>query len=93
MNEVTARERNNPTQDELEEVLGLLIAANDAGQLASIVFMLKNGENAVVDYRGSQEHTELACRTVNRRIAEEVEREHPNIASAIRRDLHKDLNS
>lgn len=87
MNSVTARERNHPTQDELEELLGMLVAANDAGQLVSLVFMVKNGDNAVVDYRGTHEFTEMACRTVNNRIAEAIEVSNPDIARAIRRDL------
>jgi hypothetical protein len=86
---VSHEERTNPSKAQMEEVLELLVGANDEGQLVSLVFMLKNGENAVVDYRGSQEHTELACRTVNNRIAEEIEKLHPNIAAAIRRDLHR----
>lgn len=69
---ITTRERNAPTQDELEELLGMLLAANEEGQLASISFMLKNGDDAMIDYRGSQELTELACRTVRQRIGEAV---------------------
>jgi hypothetical protein len=86
---VSHEERTNPSKDQLDEVLELLAAANDAGQLVSLVYMLKDGDNAVVDYRGTQEHTELACRTVNGRIADDVERSHPHLAAAIRHDLQR----
>lgn len=69
---VTPQERNAPTREQLEELLALLLAANDEGQLVSLVYMLQNGDNAVVDYRGSHELTELACRTVRERIAHEI---------------------
>lgn len=69
---VTPQERNSPTREQLEETLGLLLAAAEEGQLVSLVFMLKNGDAAVVDYRGSHEFTELACRTVRERIAHEI---------------------
>ncbi|MGH8073649.1 MAG: hypothetical protein ACREO4_06200 [Lysobacter sp.] len=69
---ITTRERNAPTQNELEELLGMLLAANEEGQLVSITFMLQDGPNTMVDHRGSQELTELACRTVRQRIGEAV---------------------
>lgn len=69
---ITPRERNAPTQTELEELLGMLMAANEEGQLVSITFMLQDGDKAVVDYRGSLELSELACRTVRQRIGETV---------------------
>jgi hypothetical protein len=86
---VSTEERTKPSREQLEELLGLLLAANEAGQLVSLVFMLEQPSGlAVVDYRGSYEKTELACRTTAGRIAVEIEKIHPNIAAAIRRDLN-----
>lgn len=84
---ITDQERHAPTKEQLDDVLSLLAEANEAGQLASITFMLKNGEKAMVDYRGSMEHTELSCREVSQRIAKQVERDHPKLAAAIRMGL------
>ncbi|MGH8081879.1 MAG: hypothetical protein ACREP7_14995 [Lysobacter sp.] len=85
---VTDRERVAPTRKELEELLGMLIAANDEGQLVSLVFVLQapRSERTMVDYRGSHEITELGCRTVRERIATAIELQHPAIADKIRED-------
>ncbi|MDR1076369.1 MAG: hypothetical protein LBL59_08775 [Xanthomonadaceae bacterium] len=61
----------------------MLLAANEAGQLKSVTFMLQDGQGrTMVDYRGSLELTELSARTISERIAAAVEKEHPAIAAA-----------
>lgn len=88
---VDPRERNHPTKDEMDELLGMLLAANDAGQLVGqlvgLVFMVKNGDAAAVDYRGTHEMVELATREVRTRIADEIETTHPRIAATLRAEL------
>lgn len=87
---VSARERNTPTQVELEDLLGMLLAAVEDGQLVSITFMLKDAAGqTMVDYRGTHELTEIATRVVRDRIANEVEAQHPAIAGKIRESLEK----
>lgn len=82
------RERNNPTTIELVDLLALLVAAADEGQLVSLVFMLQSPEgDTMVDYRGSHELTELSARTVLERIAEDIAVTHPAIAGRIQSDL------
>lgn len=86
---IDARERNQPTKEEQLELLEMLAAAVEEGQLLALAFMLQKpmtGET-IVDYRGSFEHSELTCRTVNLRIADSIEGSDPSIAAAIRRDL------
>ena len=85
----TERERNEPTPDELIEILELLVGAAEAGQLVSLTWMLQDprGKAVVVDYRGSFEMSELACRTVRDRIAKSIQHEHPLIAGAINVDI------
>lgn len=87
---VSARERNHPTAAELEELLAMLAAAVEEGQLVSLVFMLKNGDGAMVDYRGCHEFTEMATRTVRERIAGEVRFTDPLIAQRITADLARE---
>lgn len=84
---VDPRERNHPTKDEMDELLGMLLAANDAGELVGLVFMVKNGDAAAVDYRGTHEMVELATREVRTRIADEIETTHPRIAATLRAEL------
>lgn len=78
-----------PDPAEFEEILGMLLAANDAGELKSVVFVLQQpgADSALVDYRGSYELTEMACRTVRGRIADAVQSARPDIAKRIRDDL------
>ncbi|HEY1034636.1 MAG TPA: hypothetical protein VGE09_06615 [Pseudoxanthomonas sp.] len=84
---VDARERNHFTKDEMDELLGMLLAANEQGQLVGLVFMVKNGAAAAVDYRGTHELVELATREVRTRIADEIEHTHPKIAATLRAEL------
>jgi hypothetical protein len=88
---VTTRERTRPTQAELEELLAMLIAANDEGQLVHITFMLKeaDSENAMIDYRGNYEFAEIATRTVRERIADALGATEPEIAQRIRDNTGK----
>lgn len=86
---ISHQERTNPTAQTLDETLELLAAANEQGQLVSIAFLLSNGPQQMVDYRGTNEMTEIMCRTVNERIADDVQVNHPSIAAAIRADLRK----
>lgn len=86
---ITNEERTNPTEEQLHDLLELLSEANRAGQLVSITYMLRHGDAALVDYRGSNELTELATRTVRERIAEEEAAHNPAIAAAIRAELAK----
>lgn len=89
MSNITARERNNPSSEELQELLDLLGEANAEGQLVSIVFMLQQPCGAtMVDYRGTHELTELSTRVVRERIVNEIHRSEPGIALAITRELH-----
>ncbi len=88
---VSARERNHPTKEELEELLGMLLAAAEEGQLVSLTFMLRRGpDETMVDYRGCQEFTELATRTVRERIAQEVRFTDPLIAQRIQANLMRE---
>ena len=82
----TPRERNQPTRDELEELLLMLAEANDDGQLVHITFaMQKPGTGEMlVDYRGPHELAEIATRTVRERIAAELEASEPDLANAVR---------
>ncbi|WP_243350878.1 hypothetical protein [Stenotrophomonas acidaminiphila] len=90
---VSERERNHPTKAELEELLAMLLAAAEEGQLVSLVFMLQDREgNAMVDYRGCHEFTEMAARTVRERIAQEVRISHPLITQRIHGELARELN-
>lgn len=86
---ITPRERNHPTKAELEELLGMLLAAAEDGQLVSLTFMLKSGDDALIDYRGCLEFTEMATRVVRERIAEEVKFTDPLIAQRIQADLSR----
>jgi hypothetical protein len=85
---VSDQERNAPTRQQLDELLEVLAALNEQGSLLSLTFMIKDpiGRTAV-DYRGTPEFTELATRTVRERIAELVQPNRPDIATAIRLDL------
>ncbi|MNV81290.1 hypothetical protein D3C71_1749480 [compost metagenome] len=88
---ISARERNHPTKADLEELLGMLLAAAEEGQLVSLTFMLRRGPNeTMVDYRGCQEFTELATRTVRERIAEELRFTQPLICQRIHADLMRE---
>ncbi|WP_313415542.1 hypothetical protein [Stenotrophomonas sp.] len=90
---VSPRERNNPTSVELVDLLSLLVAAADEGQLVSIAFMLRSPEgDTMVDYRGGQELSELTARTVLQRIAQDVATTHPAIAAQIQADLGRKAN-
>lgn len=78
-------ERNNLSQDDWNDVRASLADANGEGQLVSIVFTLQHPTGAtMVDYRGSREVTEIACRKVRDRIATEIAETHPLIAERIR---------
>ena len=83
---VTTRERTRPTQAELEELLAMLLAANDEGELVHITFMLQKSDSgdAMVDYRGDYERAEIATRTVRHRIADALGASEPELAQHIR---------
>lgn len=83
---ITARERNQPTSAELDELLMMLIEAHEAGELVHVAFMLKqvDSDNALIDYRGSHEFTEIATRTIRERIALELETSEPELAQQIK---------
>lgn len=85
----TPRERNDPTTEELLELLDMLKDAAKEGQLRTLAFMLHQPISGatIVDYRGTFELAELTSRTVNNRIADSIQLEYPSIAAAIRRDL------
>ena len=90
---VSPRERNTPTAVELVDLLSLLVAAADEGQLVSIAFMLRSPSgDTMVDYRGSHELSELTARTVLQRIAQDVAGTHPAIAAQIHSDLGRRAN-
>ena len=90
---VSRRERNQPTTVELVDLLSMLVAAADEGQLVSVAFMLRSPEgDTMVDYRGSQELSELTARTVLQRIAQDVAGTHPAIAAQITSDLARKAN-
>ncbi|MGH8025465.1 MAG: hypothetical protein ACREO0_01950 [Pseudoxanthomonas sp.] len=86
MTVVTTRERTRPTQDELEDVLAMLIAANDAGELVHLSFMLQRADSgdAMVDFRGDYERAEITTRTVRTRIAQALDATEPELAQRIR---------
>ena len=88
---VTTRERTRPTQDELEELLAMLVAANDEGELVHITFMLQKADSndAVVDFRGDYERAEIATRTVRNRIADALGTTEPDMAQYIRDNTGK----
>lgn len=88
---ITNEERTNPTKKQLHELLWLLADANRAGELVSITYMLRNGHSdaALVDYRGSNELTELATRIVRERIADDEAAHNPAIAQTIGGELAK----
>lgn len=87
----TTRERTRPTHDELEELLSMLMAANDEGQLVHITFMLQktDSDDAMVDYRGDYERAEIATRTVRLRIADALDTNEPELAQHIRDNTGK----
>ena len=82
-------ERNNPSRAQMEELLAMLVAANQEGQLVGLAFMLQDGDNAAIDYRGTVDAASLMSGTVLERIADQVEQRNPTVAAAIRRDLAK----
>lgn len=84
---ISEEERNNPSTGQMEQLLALLVAANREGQLVGLAFMLKEGDKAAIDYRGSHDMASLMAGTVLNRIAAEVERYNPSVAAAIRKDL------
>ncbi|HEL5401744.1 hypothetical protein [Stenotrophomonas maltophilia] len=90
---VSPRERNQPTTVELVDLLSMLVAAADEGQLVSVAFMLRSPEgDTMVDYRGNHELSELTARTVLQRIAQDVAGTHPAIAAQITSDLARKAN-
>jgi len=90
---VSPRERNQPTTVELVDLLSMLVAAADEGQLVSVAFMLRSPEgDTMVDYRGTHELSELTARTVLQRIAQDVAGTHPAIAAQITSDLARKAN-
>ena len=90
---VSRRERNQPTTVELVDLLSMLVAAADEGQLVSVAFMLRSPEgDTMVDYRGSHELSELTARTVLQRIAQDVAGTHPAITAQIASDLARKAN-
>lgn len=90
---VSPRERNKPTSAELVDLLSLLVAAADEGQLVSVAFMLRSPDgDTMVDYRGSHELSELTARTVLQRIAQDVAGTDPAIAAQIASDLARKAN-
>lgn len=90
---VSPRERNQPTTVELVDLLSMLVAAADEGQLVSVAFMLRSPEgDTMVDYRGSHELSELTARTVLQRIAQDVAGTHAAIAEQITSDLARKAN-
>lgn len=90
---VSPRERNQPTTVELVDLLSMLVAAADEGQLVSVAFMLRSPEgDTMVDYRGSHELSELTARTVLQRVAQDVARTHPAITAQITSDLARKAN-
>lgn len=90
---VSPRERNQPTTVELVDLLSMLVAAADEGQLVSVAFMLRSPEgDTMVDYRGGHELSELTARTVLQRIAQDVAATHPAIATQITSDLARKAN-
>lgn len=90
---VSPRERNTPTSVELVDLLSMLVAAADEGQLVSVAFMLRSPEgDTMVDYRGSHELSELTARTVLQRIAQDIAVTHPAIAARIESDLTRKVN-
>jgi hypothetical protein len=87
---VSPEERNNPSTEQMDDLLEMLKEANDAGELVGFVFMLKNSEDEdliIVDYRGSHEHVEIATRTVRERIRDEIQDSHPAIARQLTAEL------
>lgn len=84
---ISEEERNNPSTSQLEQLLTMLVAANQEGQLVGLAFVLKDGDNAAIDYRGSHDMASLMAGTVLNRIAAAVERYNPTVAAAIRKDL------
>jgi FPC/CPF motif-containing protein YcgG len=86
---VSPEERNNPSEEQFDELLEMLKEANAEGQLAGFVFMLKDPESdmMVVDYRGSHEHVEIATREVRVRIRDEIQQTHPHIARQLTAEL------
>ncbi len=87
---IPPEERNNPSTEQMDELLEMLKEANDAGELVGFVFMLKNTENEdliIVDYRGSHEHVEIATREVRTRIRDEIRHTHPHIARQLTAEL------
>ena len=90
---ISTRERHQPTRVELVDLLAMLVAAADEGQLVSVSFMLQSPEgDTMVDYRGSQELSELTARTVLQRIAQDIADTDPAIAAQIQSDLARKAN-
>lgn len=86
---ISDQERHQPTRKDFDEVLGMLLAANEEGQLVGLSFMVRNGDKAAIDYRGSHDMASLMSKTVLERIAEAVALTDPDIAKAIKQELHK----
>lgn len=83
---VTDRERYSPTREELDDLLGLLVAANEQGQLKAIAFVLQGPPGTMLDHRGNVELTGILGRTVLERLADHVQAVEPAIARAMRSD-------
>lgn len=86
---ISPEERNNPSTAQLEELLAMLVAANQEGQLVGLAFMLKDGDRAAIDYRGTHDMASLMAGTVLERIAEAVGQYNPSVAAVIRQELAK----
>ena len=77
----------SPSKADWLEMLDALRAEAHAGRLKSLTFMLAlpdNPDSALIDYIGTPEVTEIACRKTVEQIADTVARTNASLASAIR---------
>lgn len=86
---ISDQERNAPTRKDFDNLLGMLLAANEEGQLVGLSFMVRNGDKAAIDYRGSHDMASLMSKTVLERITAAIEETSPDIARSIRQELAK----